>query len=111
MARFVAQMPILGEDVLREYKTWVEGLADEKFEEYLNEFASLSNSVPIKMYEAPKETGVFIAVESFPGNEAPYRYALEARRREASIYYALALWKSYEAKRIESEGPAQFRDQ
>jgi hypothetical protein len=84
--------------VPREFKSWIDGLADEAFRAYIDRLSKLTRNLSDE--ETPQEVGVFVAGKSYPLQEMEIKRHLDLIGGEATAYYALALWRTLEAERL-----------
>ena len=84
--------------VPREFKSWIDDLADEEFKAYLDRLSLLTRGLSDE--EAPQEVGVFVARKSYPVQKMEIKHHLDLIGGEATAYYALALWRTLEAERL-----------
>src|SRR5215204_1359166 len=113
MIRLVGTMNSLSEQLLNDYKLWVNELSDTEFDLYLEEYASLGEHIWGQPRERAEDRGrkrPYVTVERYPLSEIPYRELLRVRRNEACSFSALALWKAREAKEVERAGPEAVKD-
>ena len=113
MIRLVGTMNSLSEQLLNDYKLWVNKLSVTEFDLYLEEYASLGEHIWGQPRERAEDRGrkrPYVTVEQYPLSEIPYRELLRVRRNEACIFSALALWKAREAQEVERAGPEAVKD-
>jgi hypothetical protein len=91
-------MGSLNKRTLDEYKSWVKRLSDEEFNDYLEKWADFSNSLWEAGTESPNNTSTIVRGEAYRIDQVNLNDRKEVGRREAAIYFALALWKAFDAK-------------
>jgi len=93
--------------VSKEFKSWIDSISKEQLQEYLDRLRLLtqkrSDEGAHADQQASKETGKFIFFGAYPLAESQKRERLFQIGGEATAYYALALWRSFQAKELESE--------
>jgi len=88
--------------VSKEFKAWIDSLAKEQFEEYLDRLRLLTRTLSDESsdQEASTESGSFILFGSYPLTEIQKREQLARIGGEATAYYALALWRSLQVQEL-----------
>lgn len=90
--------------VSKEFKSWIDSLSKEQFEAYLDRLRLLTRTLSDQgPAEAAKETGTFILFGSYPSTETQKREQLARTGGEATAYYALALWRSFQVEELQKE--------
>jgi hypothetical protein len=98
MSRFVGQMTSLSKETLDKYKSWLKGLSDDEFHNYLEKWADFSNPLWGVERGSPGKVGTTVAGEAHQIGRVNSDVGIEMSRREAAIYFALALWKAFDAR-------------
>jgi hypothetical protein len=100
MARVVSEKIPQAEQwsVPGKFKTWIDGLPDKEFKEYLDRLSVLTRNLSDE--ETPQEVGVFVAGKRYPVEKMEIKARLDLVGGEATAYYALALWRALEAEKL-----------
>ena len=81
-----------------EFKSWIDGLPDQKFKEYLDRLSVLTRNLSDEA--TPQEVGVFVAGKGYPVDKMEIKQQLDLIGGQATAYYALALWRTLEAENL-----------
>lgn len=84
--------------VPKEFKSWIDGLPDQEFKEYLDRLSVLTRNLSDEA--TPQEAGVFVARKAYPAEKMEIKQRLDLIGGQATAYYALALWRTLEAESL-----------
>jgi hypothetical protein len=84
--------------VPKEFKSWIDGLPDQEFKEYLDRLSVLTRNLSDEA--TPPDVGVFVAGKAYPVEKMEIKQRLDLIGGQATAYYALALWRTLEVEKL-----------
>jgi hypothetical protein len=90
--------------VSKEFKTWIDSLSKEQFQEYLDRLRLLNRTLSDQESAlTSNETGTFILFGTYHPSEIKKQQEFARIGGEAAAYLALALWRSLQLEELRKD--------